>query len=561
MEGSIILADKKSLEIGSHSNNGNVFLMGGSTYDIDRSFVLPNLMQMQMSYIVHDVGGYYLANTGRMFENGADHVIKQASKGFLKKSEEEIGYTDYQLRYLNVSDFTKSMHFNPLAYIKNDNDIIRITELILDEHKVPGADLLLQALIGYAKHFTDACTLGSIIDLLQASEDNKYATAIVKFRAASDGSVVQSADDVAMSAGDLAFMTVDDNEFCKKQYVQYRKLDDVTRQAAVAYLSSILAIYDVKEIREIISSDDMQLDQLSKKYMAIFVITDGVNSLYNPLIRLFYELAIDITLKQDNDCFTDADVKVPVQFLLNGLAASGLYVRNLRSALTGRSTNTYFAICERNISLFETVYGDKWETYPTACDNVIYYNSPELVAQQYFANRTNMDLHEMIEMDPEEDDKKRIDPVLLCYVSQIGEDLKESIYKYNLADHPRYGKIWDDGENPDNKFQMRLQGKAYEEMTEVVNEKARRDAEEAAKAADEKRKKEQEEAALQAGNLKEVTVSDALSGYFESKMKNSGLDYSARPSDDSDIRVYAVNAADMQKVQTIIAEVNASAAF
>ena len=249
----VILTQTEGLTMNSrpkqpkYARNKNILVIGGSGSGKTRFFVKPNLMQMHSSYVVTDPKGTVLVECGKMLEKN----------GYIIKS-------------LNTINFRKSMHYNPFAYIRSEKDILKLVNTIIVNTKgdgdksgedfwVKAEKLYYTALIGYIwyeapEHEKNFTTLLELINASEARED----------------------DETFKNPVDLMFDELEERDpdhFAVKQYRKYKLAAGKTAKSILISCGARLAPFDIAELRELMSYDEMELDCIGDRKTALFVIS------------------------------------------------------------------------------------------------------------------------------------------------------------------------------------------------------------------------------------------------------------------------------------------------
>ncbi|MBQ5675201.1 MAG: type IV secretory system conjugative DNA transfer family protein, partial [Lachnospiraceae bacterium] len=257
-ENNIILTETEGLTMSSrpkqpkYARNKNVVVIGGSGSGKTRFFVKPNLMQMHSSYVVTDPKGTVLLEVGHMLQKGG-----------------------YEIKVLNTINFKKSMHYNPFVYIRSEKDILKLVNTIIANTKgdgdksgedfwVKAEKLYYQALIGYIWY--------------EAPDEEKNIITLLEMINASEA---REDDENFKNAVDLMFDELEKREpehFAVRQYKKYKLAAGKTAKSILISCGTRLAPFDIAELREVMSYDELELDSLGERKTALFIIpsdTDG----------------------------------------------------------------------------------------------------------------------------------------------------------------------------------------------------------------------------------------------------------------------------------------------
>ena len=237
-----------------YARNKNILVIGGSGSGKTRFFVKPNLMQMHSSYVVTDPKGTVLIECGKMLKKGG-----------------------YKIKVLNTINFAKSMHYNPFAYLRSEKDILKLVNTIIVNTKGEGQQsgedfwvkaekLYYTALIAYIWYEApeEEQNFAMLIDMIDASE-------------------AREDDENFKNAVDLLFDELeekDPNHFAVRQYKKYKLAAGKTAKSILISCGARLAPFDIKELRDLMEYDDLELDTLGEKKTALFVIISDTDATF-----------------------------------------------------------------------------------------------------------------------------------------------------------------------------------------------------------------------------------------------------------------------------------------
>jgi len=284
-------------KIPKYNINKNVLVIGGSGSGKTRFHIKPNLMQMNASYIVTDPKGTVVEECGKMLQNG--------------------GYT---IKILNTIDFKKSMKYNPFRYIYCENDILKLVNCIMEntkgEDSKGGEDfwakaeaLYYQALIAYIWY--------------EAPEEEKNMTTLLEMLNASE---VREEDETFKNAVDLMFESLEKQNpqhFAVRQYKKYKLAAGKTAKSILISCGARMAPFDIKEVRELMEGDDLELDKLGDRKTALFCVVSDVDTTFNFIAAMVYTQMFNVlcdkalenggALKHHVTCLLDefANQKIP----------------------------------------------------------------------------------------------------------------------------------------------------------------------------------------------------------------------------------------------------------
>ena len=284
-DNNIILTATESLTMNSrpknwkYARNKNVIVIGGSGSGKTRYYVKPQLMQLtdHVSYVVTDPKGTIVVECGTMLERHG-----------------------YHLKILNTINFSKSMHYNPFHYIRSEKDILKLVNTIIANTKGEGEKsgedfwvkaerLLYCALIGFIYY--------------EAPEEEQNFATLLEFLNASEA---REDDEEFKNAVDLMFdelEEVDPNHFAVRQYRKYKLAAGKTAKSILISCGARLAPFDIEELREIMSYDEMELDRLGDRKTAMFVIISDTDDTFNFVVAIMYTQLFNLLCDKADDVY------------------------------------------------------------------------------------------------------------------------------------------------------------------------------------------------------------------------------------------------------------------
>lgn len=354
-----------------YARNKNVLVIGGSGSGKTRFFVKPNLMQMHSSYVITDPKGTILPECGKMLSIG---IPKKDAKGNVVKSDNGSVVTEpYKIKIFNTINFDKSMHYNPFAYIKNEEDILNFVNTLMVNTKGEGSQsgedfwqkaeqLLYVALISYI--FTEA-----------PEEEQNFAMLLDMI----DASETREEDETFKNAVDLLFEDLEKDKpdsFALKQYKKYKLAAGKTAKSILISCAARLAPFDIPKVREITSYDDLGLDRIGEERTALFVIISDTNATFNFLVSIMYSQLFDILCVKADDQY-HGRLPIHVRFLLDEFANIGQIPQFEKKIATIRSREISAAIIVQAKSQLKAIYKDNAETIVGNCDSTLFLGGSE----------------------------------------------------------------------------------------------------------------------------------------------------------------------------------------
>ena len=372
-ENNIILTQTESLTMNNRpkdprtARNKNVLVIGGSGSGKTRFFIKPNLMQCQskdypVSFVVTDPKGSIVVECGRLLEKN-----------------------NYRIKIFNTINFSKSMHYNPFAYINSEKDILKLVNTLIcntkgdgksgDDFWVKAETLLYCALIGY-------------IHYEAPEEEQNFATLIELVNAME----VREDDETFENPVDIAFKELEKdkpNHFAVRQYKKYKLAAGKTAKSINISCGARLAPFDIAELREITMYDELELDTLGDKIYdnpdakdgkfkktALFLIMSDTDSTFNFLISMIYSQLFNLLCEKADDQYKGR-LPVHVRCLIDEAANIG-QIPNLEKLMaTIRSREISACLVLQAQSQLKALYKDNADTIIGNCDTSIFLGGKE----------------------------------------------------------------------------------------------------------------------------------------------------------------------------------------
>ena len=357
-ENNIILTETERLTMNSrpkapkYARNKNVIVIGGSGSGKTRFYVKPNLMQMTdcVSYVVTDPKGTIIVECGKMLVNGG-----------------------YRIKVLNTINFKKSMHYNPFHYIRSEKDILKLVNTIIANTKGEGEKstedfwikaerLLYSALIGYIWY--------------EAPEEEQNFSTLLEFINASE---TREDDEEFKNAVDELFEELEaenPEHFAVRQYRKYKLAAGKTAKSILISCGARLAPFDIQELREIMSYDEMELDMIGDQKTAMFVIISDTDDTFNFVVAIMYTQLFNLLCDKADD---EHGGRLPyhVRLLLDEFSNIGQIPKFDKLIATIRSREISASIILQSQSQLKTIYKDAAETITGNCDTVLFLGGKE----------------------------------------------------------------------------------------------------------------------------------------------------------------------------------------
>ena len=333
-----------------YARNKNVLVIGGSGSGKTRFFVKPNLMQMHSSYVVTDPKGTIVLECGKMLEEN-----------------------NYEIKILNTINLKKSMKYNPFAYLKSEKDILKLVQTIIANTKgegekagedfwVKAEKLYYSALIGYIYYEApkEEKNFKTLLDMIDASE-------------------VREDDESYMNPIDRLFEALEKKHpthFAVKQYKKYKLAAGKTAKSILISCGARLAPFDIEELRELMSEDEMALDTIGDKKTALFVIISDTDDTFNFVVSIMYSQLFNLLCDKADDVY-GGRLPVHVRFLLDEFANIGLIPKFEKLIATIRSREISASIILQSQSQLKAIYKDHADTIIGNCDSTLFLGGKE----------------------------------------------------------------------------------------------------------------------------------------------------------------------------------------
>ena len=375
-ENNIILTQTEGLMMSgrpknpAHARNKNVLVVGGSGSGKTRFFIKPNLMQMHSSYVVTDPKGTVLIEVGKLLSRGTPKLDKDGNP--VRGKNGKIVYEPYKIKVFNTINFSKSMHYNPFAYIHNEKDILKLVTVLIantkgegksgDDFWVKAETLLYTALIGYIYYEapTNEQNFSTLVEMINAME-------------------VREDDETFKNAVDLLFDALeqkDPDHFALRQYKKYKLAAGKTAKSILISCGARLAPFDIKEVREITMYDELELDLVGDRKTALFFIISDTDATFNFLVSMAYTQLFNLLCERADDKY-GGRLPVHVRCLIDEAANIG-QIPNLEKLMaTIRSREISACLVLQAQSQLKALYKDNMDTIIGNCDASLFLGGKE----------------------------------------------------------------------------------------------------------------------------------------------------------------------------------------
>ena len=355
-ENNVILTETERLMMSGrpkqpkYARNKNILVIGGSGSGKTRFFVKPNLMQMHSSYVVTDPKGTVLMECGKMLQKGK-----------------------YRIKVPNTINFSKSMRYNPFSYIRSEKDILKLVNTIITNTKGEGQQsgedfwvkaekLYYTALIAYIWYEApeEEQNFAMLIDLIDASE-------------------AREDDENFKNPVDLLFDELEEKDprhFAVRQYKKYKLAAGKTAKSILISCGARLAVFDIAELREVTSYDELELDTLGDRKTALFLIMSDTDDSFNFLISMCYTQLFNLLCEKADDVY-GGRLPVHVRCLIDECANIGQIPKLEKLVATIRSREISACLVLQAQSQLKAIYKDNADTIEGNCDSTIFLGGKE----------------------------------------------------------------------------------------------------------------------------------------------------------------------------------------
>ena len=354
-----------------YARNKNILVIGGSGSGKTRFFVKPSIMQMHSSYVITDPKGQLLKETGKMLLHGGPKRDENGKP--VRDGRGKVIYEPYRIKVLNTINFSKSMKYNPLAYVRSEKDILKLVNVIIANTKGDGEKssedfwvkaerLLYCALIGYIWYEAEPEERNfiTLLDLLNACE------------AREDDETYKSPVDILFD--DLAKKQPE--HFAVKQYVKFKMAAGKTLKSILVSCGARLAPFDIKELRDIMTEDELELDTMGDRKTALFLIMSDTDTTFNFVIAMLQSQLFNLLCDKADDLY-NGRLPVHVRCLLDEFANIGQIPNFDKLIATIRSREISASIILQSQSQLKTIYKDAADTIVGNCDVTLFLGGKE----------------------------------------------------------------------------------------------------------------------------------------------------------------------------------------
>ena len=336
-------------KIPANARNLNCCIIGSSGSGKTRFWLTPQLLQAHSSYVVVDPKGGVLGQVG----------------AFLQKR-------GYKIKVFNSIDFSKSMHYNPLAYIRNEADILKFVDALISNTKGEGKEgdpfwtksetLLYCALIAYIifEGPAEDRNMNTLVDMISGME-------------------VKEDDEDFMNAVDYMFAGLEKRKpdcFAVKQYKKYKLSSGKTAKSILISCGARLAPFDIPQLREIMSYDELELDKLGDEKSALFFLISDTDTTYNFLVALAFSQMFNLLCERADNTY-GGRLPYHVRVLWDEAANTGQVPGLEKIVAVIRSREISLTLFYQAMSQCKALYKDHSETIMGNMDSIVFLGGRE----------------------------------------------------------------------------------------------------------------------------------------------------------------------------------------
>ena len=354
-----------------YARNKNIVVIGGSGSGKTRFFVKPSVMQMNCSMVITDPKGTLIEECGKMLAKGPPKRDKNGN--VIKDKSGKVVYEPYVIKVLNTINFSKSLHYNPFAYIRSEKDILKLVTTIIANTKgegekssedfwVKAEKLLYTALIAFIWYEGDEeeKNLNTLLDLLNESETREE-------------------DETYQNPVDMMFQELEERDpqhFAVRQYKKYKMAAGKTAKSILISCGARLAPFDIAELREIMSYDEMELDKIGDRKTALFLIMSDTDTTFNFVIAMLQSQLFNLLCDKADDEY-GGRLPVHVRVIADEFANIGQIPQFDKLIATIRSREISASIILQSQSQLKAMYKDSADTILGNCDTTLFLGGKE----------------------------------------------------------------------------------------------------------------------------------------------------------------------------------------
>lgn len=354
-----------------YARNKNICVVGGSGSGKTRFFVKISIMMMNCSMVITDPKGTLIEECGKMLAKGPPKKDKHGN--VVKDKNGKVVHEPYVIKVLNTINFSKSLHYNPFAYLRSEKDILKLVTVIIANTKgegekasedfwVKAEKLLYTALIAliWYEGDEDEKNMNTLIDLLNESETRED-------------------DENYKNPVDMLFDDLEKKNpehFAVRQYKKYKLAAGKTAKSILISCGARLAPFDIAELREIMSYDEMELDKVGDRKTALFLIMSDTDTTFNFVIAMLQSQLFNLLCDKADDVY-GGRLPVHVRVICDEFANIGQIPQFDKLIATIRSREISASIILQSQSQLKAMYKDSADTILGNCDTMLFLGGKE----------------------------------------------------------------------------------------------------------------------------------------------------------------------------------------
>ena len=341
---------RMGLDCYKHKRNLNVLVVGGSGAGKSRAYAVVNIMQCNCSMVVTDPKGELLRKTGGLLEREG-----------------------YEVRVFDLINPETSFCYNPFAYVRDDKDVLKLINNLIRNTTPKGAQssdpfweksetALLQALMLYLLH--------------EAPPEEQNFSMIMEMLGSAQ---VKEDDEEYQSPLDILFERLEmrnPESIAVKQYAIYKQATGKTAKSILISCGARLAPFDIAELREIMSYDEMELDQIGDRKTALFLIMSDTDTTFNFVIAMLQSQLFNLLCDKADDVY-GGRLPVHVRVIADEFANIGQIPQFDKLIATIRSREISASIILQSQSQLKAMYKDSADTILGNCDTTLFLGGKE----------------------------------------------------------------------------------------------------------------------------------------------------------------------------------------
>ena len=351
-DANIILTQRVRLGMDGYitQRNMNVLVVGGSGSGKTRFFCKPNIYSANCSYLITDPKGELLRAAGALL----------AAQG-------------YEVRVFNLIDPSQSDGYNPFSYIHSEKDVLTLIDNLI-KNTTPRNASSNDPFWEKAEIALDSALMLYLVSEAPPEEQN-FEMLIYMMNFAE----VREEDDQYRSPLDMLFRALEEeqpNHVAVKQFKAFKQAAGKTLKSILISCGARLAPFDIKELRDLMEYDELELDTLGDQKTALFVILSDTDSTFNFVAALMYSQLFNLLCDKADD-FYGGRLPVHVRLILDEFANIGQIPNFDKLIATIRSREISASIILQSQSQLKTIYKDAADTIVGNCDSTLFLGGKE----------------------------------------------------------------------------------------------------------------------------------------------------------------------------------------